>query len=274
MFATFLIGLREGLEAAVIVSILLAALTRLGRDDLRGSVWRGVALAITASVGTGAALQVTSTELSDRSQEAFAGFMSVTAVGLVTWMIFWMTRHARVLKSQLDGEVDRAVLGGGSTLGLIAFVAVIREGLETALFLWSGAVSTGDGSVGAPLIGAFLGLFAACAVGVLLYRGAIQFDLPRLFRWSAGALVVIAAGVFSYAAGEFSELGWIPGGESIAFDVSGIIAPDGLLAEVLRGFFNFRPVTSWPVFLAWIGYLVPVMVLFARTVRPKQPVRV
>lgn len=278
MFATFLIGLREGLEAAVIVSILLAALTRLGRTDMRGSVWSGVGLAVLAAVATGAALEVTSTELPERYEEAFAGITSVIAVGLVTWMIFWMTRHARVLKAQLDGEVDRAVLGGSSALGLIAFVAVIREGLETALFLWSGAVSTGDGSVGTPLLGALLGLLTACAIGVLLYRGAIHVDLPLLFRWSAAALVVIAAGVLSYAAREFSELGWIPGGESVAFDVSGIIAPESALAEVLRGFFNFRPVTSWPVFLAWVGYLVPVMALFARTVRPQavrpEPVRV
>ncbi len=270
MFANFLIGLREGIEAALIVSILLAYLLRLGRPELRGAVWWGVGSAVALSVGVGAVLQITSSELPDERQAAFSGTMSVLAVGLVTWMIFWMAKRARFLKAHLEGEVDRAVAGGRLTLATISFVAVIREGLETALFLWSGATSTGDGRVLAPLLGAALGLAVACLIGVGLYRGAVRLNLGRLFQWSGAALVVVAAGVLSYAAGEYGELGWVPGGTSVAFDVSGIIGPDNPLAVLLRGFFNFRPTTSWPVLIAWAAYVVPVSMLFARWTRPSR----
>jgi high-affinity iron transporter len=273
MFANFLIGLREGLEAALIVSILLAYIVRLGRRDLAASIWIGVGLAILFAAGTGAVLQATSSELPERNEVLFTGIMSLVAVGLVTWMILWMAQRARFLRSHLEGEVDRAVAGGGLTLAVIAFVAVIREGLETALFLWSGAASTGDGDVVSPLVGALLGLVAATGIGIALYRGAIELDLGRLLRWSGAALVVVAAGVFSYGIGEFTELGLLPGEHAIAFDVSGVIAPDGALAAVLRGFFNFRPETSWPVFLAWLAYLVPVMAVFIRRSRAGEPGR-
>ena len=267
MLANLLIGLREGLEAALIVSILLAALTRLGRRELAPSVWSGVAAALALSVGTGLLLQLTSRELPDRASAAFSGTMSLVAVVLVTWMIFWMARRARFLRAHLEGELDRALAGGPWALAAIAFVAVIREGLETALFLWSGATATGGGTV--PLLGALVGLLLAGAIGAGLYRGALHLDLARLFRWSGAALVIVAAGVLSYAAGEYAELGWIPGGSAVAFDVSGAIAPDGALAAVLRGLFNFRPITSWPVLIAWAAYLLPVSLAFiARTRRP------
>ena len=272
MLANFLIGLREGLEAALIVSILLAYLSRLGRPDLRRAVWSGVAMAVLLAVGTGAVLQMLNAELEDEAQEAFAGVMSVVAVGLVTWMVLWMATRARTLRADLEGRMDRALEGGALSLGAIAFVAVIREGLETALFLWSGATSTGNGDVVVPLLGALLGLACATFLGWMLYRGALRLNLGLLLRWSGAALVVIAAGVLSYAVHEFTEIGLIPGGESVAFDVSGVIAPDGLLGTVLRGLLNFRPETSWPVLIAWAGYLVPVLWWFIVRSRPARGV--
>lgn len=268
MLANYLIGLREGLEAVLIVSILLAYLTRVGRTELRRPVWLGVGAAVLIAVGLGAALQITNTELEDEAQEAFAGIMSVIAVGLVTWMVLWMATRARSLKAHLEGQVDRALDGGGFALGVIAFVAVIREGLETALFLWSGANSTGDGDLAVPLAGALLGLATAVVIGTALYRGVVRLDLGRLLRWSGALLVVIAAGVLAYAVHEFTEVGWIPGEDAVAFDVSGLIAPDSWLAALLRGFFNFRPVTTWPELAAWALYVVPVMWWFVRRSRP------
>lgn len=268
MLANALIGLREGLEAALIVSILLASLARLGRADLRRPVWIGVGLAVATAVGTGVLLQLTNRELPDSSQAAFSGVMSVLAVGLVTWMVLWMATRARTLRAHLEARVDQAVVGGAGGLGLIAFVAVIREGLETALFLWSGATSTGNGDVGTPLLGAGLGLLTAVVIGVGLYRGALRVDLGRLFRWSGAGLVVIAAGVLSYAVHEFTEIGVLPGEHAIAFDVSGVIAPDGVVGTLLRGFLNFRPETSWPMLIAWVGYLVPVLTWFLVRSRP------
>ena len=181
MFANFLIGLREGLEAALIVSILLAYVTRLGRRELINAIWIGVVLAVALATGTGAVLQLTSNVLPERAEVIFTGTMSLIAVALVTWMILWMAQRARFLRSHLEGEVDRAVAGGRFTLGIIAFVAVIREGFETALFLWSGAASTGNGEVVAPLLGALFGLLVAAGIGVALFRGAIELDLGKLF---------------------------------------------------------------------------------------------
>ena len=273
MLANLLIGLREGLEAALIVSILLAYLTRTGRRAMAPAVWGGVVAAFVLSVGTGAVLQATSNELPDRASAAFSGTMSLIAVALVTWMVFWMARRARLLRAHLEGEMDRALAGGPWALAAISFVAVIREGLETALFLWSGATSTGSGSVTVPLLGAFVGLLISAGLGVALYRGAIRLDLGRLFLWSGAALVVIAAGVLSYAIGEFVELGWLPGEGAVAFNVSSVLAPDGAIAAVLRGLLNFRSVTLWPVFIAWIAYLVPVMVAFRNVTRRPVPAR-
>jgi len=182
--------------------------------------------------------------------------------------VLWMASRARTLKSHLEGQVDRALDGGGIALGVIAFVAVIREGLETALFLWSGANSTGDGDITVPLLGAILGLATSIVIGVGLFRGVVRLDLGRVLRWSGALLVVIAAGVLAYAVHEFTEVGWIPGEEAVAFDVSGIISPDSGLAALLRGFFNFRPVTTWPELAAWTLYVVPVMWWFVRRSRP------
>lgn len=181
MFANYLIGLREGLEACLVVVILVAYLVRSGRAHLLPAIWAGVAAAVAISLGFGALLTFGPRGLTFEAQEAIGGGLSIIAVGFVTWMIFWMARSARALSGQLRGAVDAAAAAGRGSLMAMAMLAVGREGLETALFLWAAtqAAARDSASTTAPLLGALLGLATAIALGVLIYRGALRLDLGR-----------------------------------------------------------------------------------------------
>lgn len=269
MLSNFLIGLREGLEASLIVAILVAYLVKRGEHESLRKLWIGVGAAIVLALGFGAFLQLTSQTLSDTAAETFGGVTSIIAVILITWMIFWMASHARTLKSHLHGEVDKALLGNGWAIAFVAFVAVIREGMETALFLWTGIRAAGSSAT--PIIGALLGLALATAIGYIIYRGAVKLNLSKLFTWTGVALIIVAAGVLSYGIHELQEVGILPFMNSYAFDVSTQIPPDGGLGTLLRGTFNFRPATTWLEFFAWWAYVIPVMTLYIRKVRGPRP---
>jgi high-affinity iron transporter len=267
VFANYLIGLREGLEATLVVSILVAYLVKSGHRDRLGSIWIGVGAAIALSLGFGALLTFTSRQLSFEAQERFGGLMSIVAVVLVTWMIFWMRRTARFMKTELQGKLDAALLMGTVALALTAFVAVGREGLETSLFLWAAAESTGNTVT--PIVGASLGILTAVVLGYLLYRRAITINLAKFFTWTGAGLIVVAAGVLSYGVHDVQESGSLPGLNSLAFDVSGAIPPDSWYGTLLKGIFNFSPATTWLQAVVWVAYLVPVMYLFFRPARQK-----
>ena len=268
MFANYLIGLREGLEAALVVGILVAYVVRTGNRDRLAPIWAGVGVAVAASIGVGAVLTYTSRSLSFEAQEAFGGFMSIIAVGFVTWMVFWMRRQARYLKGELHGKVDAAMAGGVVALAVMAFVAVGREGLETALFLWA-AQSTGDGA--SPLTGAVLGLVTATAVGWLIYKGSVRINLARFFVITGAGLIVVAAGVLAYGMHDLWEAGLIDVLSGKAFDVKETIPPSSWYGTLLRGIFNFRPNMTWLEVVAWSAYIVPVMILFFRPARDAAP---
>jgi high-affinity iron transporter len=269
VFANFLIGLREGLEAALVVAILVAYLVRIDQRRLLGRLWAGVGLAVGLSVLAVVALVTTGSTLSDEAAEAFAGFMSLAAVGLITWMIFWMARNARALKAHLHSEVDRAIGRSSWALALVAFFAVGREGLETALFLWTGMQSSGE-EIG-PIVGAVLGLGTSVALGFLMYRGVLRLNLSRLFFWTGVGLVVIAAGVLRYGVHELQESNLLPGKDQYVLDLSGLVDPAGVPALLVRAVFNVVPTMTALELLAWGGYLIVVMVLFVRTVRRGVP---
>ncbi|GAA1126704.1 FTR1 family protein [Microbacterium natoriense] len=294
MLASFLIGLREGLEAALVVGILVAYLRRLGRRDALPRLWIGIGLAITLAIVFGAVLTFGAYALAPGAQELIGGLMSLLAVAMVTWMIFWMQKAGRAMKATLEGGIDRALTQGGLwALVAIGFVSVAREGIETTLLLWSMVQSFGD----APLavVGALLGLLVAVVVGWLLARGAVRLDTRRFFAWTGAFLVIVAAGVLAYAIMDLQEAGALPGPFSPlapidpvtgavgigwtafpfgwAFDVSSAIAPDSTWATILQATIGFRPQMSWLQVVVWAVYILVVGFFFLRGLRGRRTAR-
>lgn len=268
-----LIGLREGLEAGLVVSILLAALRKSETTERRMSsapVWLGVVGAVAVSGSFAAVLSFTTSVLSSRTQEGVGGSLSVLAVGLVTAMVFWMRRTARTLSGDLRSRVDTAVRIGSGALAVTAFLAVGREGLETTLFLWTAVKASGQ--TGAPLIGAGIGLAAAVLLCRLLYSRAVRLNLGVFFSRTAIALIVIAAGVLAYGLGDLQDAGLLPGHSWVAFDVSGTIATDSWWASLITGVTELSPLMTVLQVVAWAAYLGVVVTAFVRAGREAAPV--
>ena len=264
MLANYLIGLREGLEASLVVVILVAYLAKSGRTGLLPGIWAGVAIAVGVSLAFGALLTWGPSGLGFEAQEAIGGTLSIVAVGFVTWMVMWMATSARTLSGELKGQVDRAAGAGRASLVVVAMLAVGREGLETALFLWA-ATSAASSTTG-PLVGATLGLATAVVLALCIYKGAVRLDLGTFFTWTGGFLVLVAAGVLGYGVHDLQEAGLLPGLNSLAFDVSGTIAPTSWTGTLLKGTLNFSPATTWLQAVVWVGYAVPTLALFFRRV--------
>jgi len=272
--AAFIIALREGIEAALIVSILLAYLKQLGRTDRSRLVWWGTALAIAVSVAAGTLIFIVGAEFEGTAEQVFEGVVTLTAVGVLTWMIFWMRRQGARIRSELQEKVDNALVAGGFALGALAFVAVLREGVETALFIFAAAEGTAveDGGITAQLLGAFLGLGLATVLGVLLYRGGIRLNLRTFFRVTGAVLVVIAAGLFAYSVHELQEAGWFGSIlESHAFDLSASLPDDSGLGAVLRGLVGYNADPTVLEVVAWLAYLVVVGGWYLRPVTVASP---
>ncbi|WP_330296159.1 iron uptake transporter permease EfeU [Streptomyces sp. NBC_00503] len=260
MFSNYLIGLREGLEASLVVCILIAYLVKTGNKNKLAPLWLGVGLAAALSLAFGAGLEFGTQELSFKAQEAIGGSLSIISVALVTWMVFWMKRTARNLKSELQGKLDAALAMGTGALVTTAFLAVGREGLETSLFVWRSVHAAGDGA--GPLIGVLLGIGSSILLGWLFYRGALKINLSKFFTWTGGMLVVVAAGVLAYGVHDLQEADFLPGLANKAFDVSAAIPPDSWYGTLLKGTFNFQPDPTVLQLVVWALYLVPVLLLF------------
>jgi high-affinity iron transporter len=273
VFANYLIGLREGLEAALVVSILVAYLVKSDRRHLLPRIWAGVALAVAVSLAFGAALTFGPRGLTFEAQEMIGGCLSILAVAFVTWMIFWMARAARGLGGELRGQIDEAAEGTRWSLVIVAVLAVGREGLETALFLWAATKAGTRESVGTvtptwePLLGAALGIATAVVLGYLIYRGAISINLSKFFTWTGAFLILVAAGVLAYGVHDLQEAGVLPGLNNLAFDVSDTIDLNSWYGALLKGIFNFSPATTKLEAAAWLLYVIPVMTLFLFRVR-------
>ncbi|WP_231333634.1 iron uptake transporter permease EfeU [Actinomadura graeca] len=267
LLGNFLIGLREGLEAALVVSILIAYLVKTGNRRALLPVWTGIAIAIALSVGFGIALSAVSSEMQFKTQELFGGILSIIAVGLVTWMVFWMRKTARFMKAELEGRLEGALDVGPLALAAVAFLAVGREGLETALFLWTNISNSSEGS-SQPIAGALLGLAVAVALGYLLYRGGLKINLKRFFTWTGAALIVVAAGVFGYGFHDLQEAEVLPGIGSVALEPHLFFAefgtPGDWMQTIFQGVLNVTPRITWLQLTMWALYLVPVMALFLR----------
>jgi high-affinity iron transporter len=269
MLGNFLIGLREGLEAALVVSILVAFLVRTNRRDVLPKVWLGVGLAVAVSVGATGALALTQQALTFEAQEAFGGSLSIIAVGFVTWMIFWMRRTARTISAELRGRLEEAIKMGTTAVVVMAALAVGREGLETALFFFTAAQAAGQ--TAQPLIGFLLGIATAVVLAYLLYRGAVKINLGRFFMITGALLIFVAAGILAYGVHDLQEAGILPGLNTLAFDVSGAIPPESWYGVLLKGVFNFSPQTTVLQALVWVLYVGIVLTLFLRPQRAKTP---
>lgn len=264
MVSNFLIGLREGLEAALVVSILITYLVRTQRKDRIIYVWLGVAGALVLSLLFGGLLTYTNFALlsSFTAQEIFGGTMSIIAVALVTWMIVWMRETGARMQAELQGKLEDAIQHGLLTIAIMAFVAVAREGLETALFFFSAVQAAG--STVEPIIGFTLGVLSAAALGYLLYRRAVKINLKKFFTVTGYFLILVAAGVLSYGMHDLQEAGVLPGLRFLAFDVSQTISIDSWFGALAKGIFNFSPETTWIEAIAWVSYVIFAVWLFNR----------
>jgi high-affinity iron transporter len=270
-----LTGLREGVEAALIVSIILAYLARTGNRRHFSRIWLGTAAATLVSLAAGTAIYLTTRTLPDGTEQLFEGGTMLIAAAIVTWMLFWMRRQAASVKGELQARLDRA-LTEGSLWGLaaLAFMAVIREGIETSIFLVGQADSAASG---APSIfaGALVGLAIAILLGYGFYRGTRRINLASFFRWTGIALVFIAAGLLGHAVHEFVEAGVITIGTGPAYDISAVLPHDeaggNLIGQFLAALLGYSSKPEVVSLITHLTYLVAVLALYLRPVRPTQP---
>ncbi|MEO5877614.1 MAG: iron uptake transporter permease EfeU [Streptosporangiaceae bacterium] len=269
----YLIGLREGLEAALVVSILVAYIVKRGDRSALTPVWAGVGVAVALSVAFAYGLHLlVDQEDHFRVQELTGGILSLIAVGLVTWMVFWMRSASRGIKAELEGKVAAAIDMGAGALFVVAFLSVGREGLETALFL-SNNINHSIGSPALPVTGAVCGLLTAVVLGYLIYRGGLKLNLAVFFKWTGVGLIVIAAGVFGYGFHDLQEADVLPGLGAIALNPGRTLEgwdyydSGDWIQTLIQGIFNITPTITWLQLIMWVLYLVPVLYLFLRPVK-------
>jgi high-affinity iron transporter len=273
MIPTFVITLREGVEASLIIGIIAAFLVKEGRRDAMRQMWMGIGIAVVLCAGVAVALRVIGQDLPDKGQEGLETVVSLIAVAAVTYMIVWMRRHARGIKAQLQGEAASA-LAAGSTMALVgmAFLAVLREGFETSVFLLAAFNDSTDTTAAGA--GAVLGLVAAVAIGLGLYRGGVRINLTRFFRLTGLVLVFVAAGLLATAAHTAHEAGWINGLQGQAIDLSWLVQPGTVSGSLLTGMLGLQPSPTVIEVSVYLAYAIPmgVYVLWPQgmRVRPRR----
>lgn len=268
-----LTGLREGVEAALIVSIVIAYLVRTGNGEHAGKIWLGTGLAVAVSVALGLILFNTVGSFQEPYEQIFEGTTMLLAATVVTWMLFWMRRQAAGVKGELQAAVDRVLEAGGAWgLAFLAFTAVIREGVETSLFL-VGQATSAQTHAGSVLVGAIVGLAIAALIGYGFYRGSRRVNLASFFRWTGIALIFIAAGLLSKAVHEFIEIGAVGSGPwtATAFDLSGVLSDADGIGAFLQAIFGYSATPEVLTLLVHVGYVVVVLGLFLRPLPPRVP---
>jgi high-affinity iron transporter len=268
-----LTGLREGVEAALIVSIVVAYLVRTGNPEHIGKIWLGTGIAILASAALGLVLFNTVGSFEEPYEQIFEGSTMILAATVVTWMLFWMRRQAASVKGDLQAAVDRVLDAGGAWgLALLAFTAVIREGVETSLFL-VGQATSAQSNAGSVLVGAVVGLGIAILIGYGFYRGSRRVNLASFFRWTGIALIFIAAGLLSHGIHEFIEIGALGSGPwtQTAFDLSSVLSHEEGVGAFLRAIFGYSASPEVLTLLVYVGYLVVTLVLYLRPLPPRVP---
>jgi high-affinity iron transporter len=260
MIPTFVITLREGVEASLIVGIIAAFLVKEGRQDAMRQMWVGVGIAIVLCTAVGVGLDLIGEQLPQKEQEGLETVIGIVAVAAVSYMIIWMRRHARSIKGTLEGEAASA-LATGSTMALVgmAFLAVLREGFETSVFLLAAFQDSTDTTAAGA--GAVLGLVAAIAIGFGLYRGGVRINLTRFFRFTGLVLVFVAAGLLASAAHTAHEAGWINSFQGQAFDLTWLVQPGTITGSLLTGMLGLQPTPTQIEVAVYLLYAVP-MVLY------------
>jgi len=260
LFGSGMIGLREGLEAAIVVSILVAFLVKSERRDALKWAWLGVGAAIAMTVIVFLTIQYGENTITGLAAEAIAGVTSLIAVAIVTTMVLWMKKAAASMSGTLRGDMARALETGPFAVALLAFLAVGREGVETALFM----VGYAEAQTSWPLIGLITGVLIAGAIAYGMYRGALCINLSKFFQSTGVFLIVVAAGILSYGVGALQTVAWLPGLANKAFDISTWFNWSSWYGEIIQGIFNVTPTPTVLQLLGWTGYLVVVLVLFLR----------
>ncbi len=256
MIPTLVIALREGVEASLIVGIVAAFLVKQGRRDALRSMWLGVALAVAICVGVAVALRLVDEQLPQRQQEGLETIVGLIAVGMISYMIVWMRRHARGLRAQLEGHVAEA-LAAGSAAALVgmAFLAVLREGFETTVFMLAAFQDTSDPTAAGA--GAVIGLVAAIGLGAAIYFGGVRINLSRFFRVTGFILVLVAAGLLATAAHTAHEAGWINGMQAEALDLSWLVQPGTVSGSLLTGMLGLQPQPTEVEVLVYLLFAIP-----------------
>lgn len=269
MLPTYLLSLREGLEAALIIGIVLGAVSKIRRNDLASTVWLGALSAIAASVLTAIILTSFGMSLEDPGEAMFEGITMLIAAAILTWMIFWMGKQARFLKSELEAGVNKAVASAGkSALFWLAFIAVVREGIELALFIaaafFAGTTSGVNGEIIQTLVGTILGVGTAALLSWTLFATTVRLDLRKFFQVTGFLLILFAAGLIAHGVHEFNEVGWIPSVIEHVWNLDTVVSQSSLLGQLLQTLFGYNSTPSLTEAMAYVAYIVVVTFLWRR----------
>lgn len=269
MLPSYLLSLREGIEAALIIGILLGALRKMHRPEFIPLLWLGTISAAVVSILAAVLLTSFGLEMKDPGEAIFEGFTMILAAGLLTWMIFWMSRQARFMKANLEADVHRASQAGKQAIFFVAFVAILREGIELALFLTASVFATSNALQ--TTLGAILGLGTAILLGWSLFAATVRLDLRRFFQVTGFMLVLFAAGLIAHGVHEFTEVGWIPSMIEHVWDLTSIVSGESTLGQLLGALFGYNPDPSLSEMIAYIVYLTGVVIALQLTGRKPQP---
>lgn len=273
MLPTYLLSLREGLEAALIIGIVLGALSKIRRTDLAPAVWLGVLSAIGVSILTAVLLTAFGLSLEEQAEQIFEGITMLIAAGILTWMIFWMRKQARFLKSELEAGVNKAAASMGKrAMFWLAFIAVVREGVELALFITAAFFAGDESSLTSNIIqtlsGTILGLGTAGLLGWTLFATTVRLDLRRFFQVTGILLILFAAGLVAHGVHEFNEVGWIPAVIEHVWNVNAIVDENSVVGQLLKTLFGYNGNPSLTEMIAYFAYLVVVTILWRREPAP------
>jgi high-affinity iron transporter len=279
MLPTFLLSLREGLEAALIIGIVLGAVSKIRRTDLAPSVWIGTLSAVGVSILTAIILTSFGMSLEGSAEQIFEGITMLVAAGILTWMIFWMGKQARFLKSELEDGVNKAAATTGKrAVFMVAFLAVVREGIELAIFVTAAFFAGNQGEASTTLVqilaGTILGLGTAVLLGYTIFATTVRLDLRKFFQVTGILLILFAAGLVAHGVHEFNEVGWIPGVVEHVWDVNMILDENSVSGQLLKTLFGYNGNPSLTEMIAYFAYIITTAFFWRRenkTIPTKAP---